>query len=172
MPNQQNIQTVEFFSEKFQKASGIYFADYLGLDVKDITDLRKKFTTDGIEFHVIKNTLAKLSVENAGLKGLDDVFGGPTAVALSFEDPTVPARIIKEFKKDHDLPEMKAFVFEGKVMDKASFSAVSNLPSQEVLLTKLVNGLSSPMTKLASTLNSVMSDFANVLANLKKSKTE
>ena len=103
---------------------------------------------------------------------MDEVFDGPTAVAFSFEDPTVPARIIKEFKKDHDLPEMKAFVFDGKVMDKASFHAVSNLPSQEILLTKLVNGLSSPMTKLASTLNGAMSDFANVLTNLKKSKTE
>ena len=103
---------------------------------------------------------------------MDEVFDGPTAVAFSFEDPTVPARIIKEFKKDHDLPEMKAFVFDGKVMDKASFHAVSNLPSQEVLLTKLVSGLSSPMTKLASTLNGAMSDFVNVLTNLKKSKTE
>ena len=103
---------------------------------------------------------------------MDEVFDGPTAVAFSFEDPTVPARIIKEIKKDHDLPEMKAFVFDGKVMDKASFHAVSNLPSQEILLTKLVNGLSSPMTKLASTLNGAMSDFANVLTNLKKSKTE
>ena len=172
MPNQHNIQMVEFYSDKFQKASAVYFTDYLGLDVKDITDLRKRFTADGIEFNVIKNTLAKLSVHNAGIQGLDEVFDGPTAVAFSFEDPTVPARIIKEFKKDHDLPEMKAFVFDGKVMDKASFHAVSNLPSQEILLTKLVNGLSSPMTKLASTLNGAMSDFANVLTNLKKSKTE
>ena len=172
MPNQHNIQMVEFYSDKFQKASAVYFTDYLGLDVKDITDLRKRFTADGIEFHVIKNTLAKLSVDNAGIQGLDEVFDGPTAVAFSFEDPTGPARIIKEFKKDHDLPEMKAFVFDGKVMDKASFHAVSNLPSQEILLTKLVNGLSSPMTKLASTLNGAMSDFPNVLTNLKKSKTE
>ena len=172
MPNQHNIQMVEFYSDKFQKASAVYFTDYLGLDVKDITDLRKRFTADGIEFHVIKNTLAKLSVDNAGIQGLDEVFDGPTAVAFSFEDPTVPARIIKEFKKDHDLPEMKAFVFDGKVMDKASFHAVSNLTYQEILLTKLVNGLSSPMTKLASTLNGAMSDFANVLTNLKKSKTE
>ena len=163
MPNQNNIQMVEFYSDKFQKASAVYFTDYLGLDVKDITDLRKRFTADGIEFHVIKNTLAKLSVNNAGIQGLDEVLDGPTAVAFSFEDPTVPARIIKEFKKDHDLPEMKAFVFDGKVMDKASFHAVSNLPSQEILLTKLVNGLSSPMTKLASTLNGAMYDFANVL---------
>lgn len=172
MPNQQNVETVETFSSKFQEASGIYFTDYLGLSVKDITQLRKKFTEDGVEFYVIKNTLAKLSAENAGIKDLNGVFGGPTAVALSFDDPTVPARIIKEFKKDHDLPELKAFVFEGEVMDKGAFAKVANLPSKEVLLTKLVGGLSSPMAKLASTLNGAMTSFVNVLNNLKDSKPE
>ncbi len=84
----------------------------------------------------------------------------------------MPARIIKEFKKDHDLPELKAFVFEGEVMDKGAFAKVANLPSKEVLLTKLVGGLSSPMAKLASTLNGAMSSFVNVLNNLKDSKPE
>lgn len=171
MPNQKNIEAVESFSTKLQGASGIYFTDYLGLNVKDITSLRKKFTADGVEFHVIKNSLAKLSVDNAGLEGLNSVFDGPTAVALSFGDPTTPARIIREFKKDHDLPELKAFVFEGKVMDKASFDTVSNLPSKEILLTKLVGGLSSPMTKLVSTLEGAMSSFVNVLINIKDSKS-
>lgn len=172
MPNQKNIETVETFKSKFQEASGIYFTDYLGLNVKDITVLRKKFTEDGVEFCVVKNTLAKLSAENAGFDNLKGVFGGPTAVAFSFDDPTVPARIIKDFRKDHDLPELKAFVFEGQVMDKAVFATVANLPSQEVLLTKLVGGLSSPMTKLASTLNGAMTSFVNVLNNLKDSKPE
>jgi large subunit ribosomal protein L10 len=172
MPNQQNIETVETFSSKFKEASGIYFTDYLGLNVKQITELRKKFTADSVEFYVIKNTLAKRSAENTGLEDLNGVFDGPTAVALSFDDPTTPARILKDFKKDHDLPELKAFVFEGKLMDKAEFATVANLPSREVLLTKLVVGLSSPMTKLASTLNGAMSSFVNVLNNLKDSKAE
>ena len=172
MPNKQNIETVETFSTKFKEASGIYFTDYLGLNVKDVTELRKKFTADSVEFYVIKNTLAKRSAEKAGLEDLNGVFGGPTAVALSFDDPTTPARIIKDFKKDHDLPELKAFVFEGKLMGKAEFATVANLPSSEVLLTKLVGGLSSPMIKLASTLNEAMSSFVNVLNNLKDSKPE
>ncbi len=172
MPNQQNIEIVETFSAKFREASGIYFTDYLGLNVRDITELRKKFTADSVEFYVIKNTLAKRSAESAGIEDLSSVFGGPTAVAFSFDDPTTPARIIKDFKKDNDLPELKAFVFEGKLMGKEEFVTVANLPSREVLLTKLVGGLSSPMRKLASTLSGSMSSFVNVLNNLKDSKPE
>ena len=172
MPNQQNIETVDLITSKFQEAAGIYFTDYLGVNVKDITELRSKFTADHVEFRVIKNTLAKLSAEKAGLEDLKDVFDGPTAVALSYDDPTVPARIIKQFRKEHDLPELKAFIFEGKLMDKAAFDSVANLPSKEILLGKLVGGLSSPMSKLASTLRGSMSSFVNVLNNLKGSKSE
>ena len=172
MPNQQNIETVDSITSKFQEATGIYFTDYLGLNVKDITELRSKFTADHVEFRVIKNTLAKLSAEKAGLEDLKDVFDGPTAVALSYDDPAVPARIIKQFRKEHDLPELKAFIFEGKLMDKAAFDLVANLPSKEILLGKLVGGLSSPMSKLASMLRDSMSSFVNVLNNLKGSKSE
>ena len=99
MPNQQNIESVDSITSKFQAAAGIYFTDYLGLNVRDITELRRKFTANAVEFRVIKNTLAKLSAEKAGLEDLNNVFDGPTAVALSYDDPTVPARIIKEFNK-------------------------------------------------------------------------
>lgn len=169
MPNQQNIESVDLITSKFQAAAGIYFTDYLGLNVRDITELRRKFTANAVEFRVIKNTLAKLSAEKAGLEDLNSVFDGPTAVALSYDDPTVPARIIKEFNQVHDLPELKAFIFEGKLMDNAAFDSVANLPSREVLFGKLVGGLSSPMSKLASTLKGAMSSFVNVLNNLKDS---
>ena len=172
MPNQKNIETVDSITSKFQEAAGIYFTDYLGLNVKDITELRSKFTADHVEFRVIKNTLGKLSAEKADLRDLKDVFDGPTAVALSYDDPTVPARIIKQFRKEHDLPELKAFIFEGKLMDKAAFDSVANLPSKEILLGKLVGGLSSPMSKFASMLRGSMSSFVNVLNNLKGSKSE
>lgn len=172
MANQQNIEAVEVFSKKFEEAAGIYFTDYLGLNVEDITELRKNFTSQEIEYRVVKNTLAKLSAQNAGLEALNGVLEGPTAVALSYGDPTVPARIIKDFRKEHDLPRVKAFIFEGELMDNAAFDSVANLPSKDVLLGKLLNGLSSPLTTLASTLRGSMSSVVNVLNNLKDSKSE
>lgn len=171
MPNKQNLEIVDMFSSKFEKASGIYFTDYLGLSVKDITELRSKFTSDGIEFCVVKNKLAEISSKNAGFEELENVLKGPTAIAFSYNDPTTPARILKEFKKNHELPVVKAFVLDGKVMDQSAFSAVANLPSREVLLTKFVSGLSSPMSKFASTLRSSMSGLLNVLNSIKETKS-
>jgi len=171
MPNKKNLEIVDFFSQKFEKASGIYFTDYLGLSVKDITELRSKFTNNGIEFCVIKNTLAGISLKNAGISVLESVFKGSTAVVFAYDDPTIPARIIKEFRKDHELPEVKAFILDKKVMDKSSFQAVADLPTREVLLVKFVSGLSSPMSKLASTLRASMFDLVNVLNGVKESKS-
>lgn len=171
MPNKQNLEIVDMFSSKFEKASGIYFTDYLGLSVKDITELRSKFTSDGIEFCVVKNKLAEISSKNAGFQELKNILKGPTAIAFSYNDPTTPARILKEFKKNHELPVVKAFVLDGKVMDQSAFSAVANLPSREVLLTKFVSGLSSPMSKFASTLRSSMSGLLNVLNSIKETKS-
>ena len=171
MPKKQNLDIVDAFSSKFEKASGVYFTDYLGLSVKDITELRSKFTSDGVEFCVVKNKLAQISFKNAGFEEIGDVLKGPTAIAFSYDDPTSPARILKEFKKNNELPVVKAFLVDGKMMDKTAFSAVANLPSREVLITKFVSGLSSPMSKFASTLRSSMGSLLNVLNNIKESKS-
>lgn len=170
MPSQQNIDAVESISRQLEKAAGIYFTDYLGLDVADITELRKKLVESGVEYRVVKNTLVRLASRNAGIDGLGDVFEGSTAVALSYDDPTAPARVLNEFSKTHDLPQLKALVFEGKVMDNSVFKKIANLPSKETLLAKLLGGLSSPMSKMSSLLKSPMIDLVNVLNSLKETK--
>jgi len=170
MPSQQNIDLVESISLKLEKATGIYFTDYLGLDVADITELRKKLVQSGVEYRVVKNTLVKLAAQNVGIDGLDDVFEGSTAIALSYDDASAPARVLNEFRKMHDLPQLKAFVFEGEVMDNSVFKEIAALQSKEILLAKLVGGLSSPMSKMASLLKSPMRDFVNVLNNLKETE--
>jgi len=115
--------------------------------------------------------LAQISFKNAGFDEIGDVLKGPTAIAFSYDDPTSPARILKEFKKNNELPVVKAFLVDGKMMDKTAFSAVANLPSREVLITKFVSGLSSPMSKFASTLRSSMGSLLNVLNSIKESKS-
>ena len=171
MPTQQKIDTVKEISDKFKKAKGIYFTDYLGLNVDQITELRKQFHAQGIEYQVVKNTLAKLAFQNAGMgDGIEEVFKGPTAIAFSYDDPTTPAKIIKEFRKSNDLPELKAFIFEGQFMDKDSFTKVASLPTREELMTVLLGGLMSPLRKVVATLSSPMVNLVNVLNNLKESK--
>ena len=144
-------------TEKLDKANAIYFTDYLGLDVVSITKLRKEFVSNDVEFTIAKNTLIKLAAKDVGMEGLDEFLNGPTAIALSYNDPTDPARVIKNFLKDFDKPAVKGMILDGQVFQGEEFEKIANLPSKEQLLSKLVGMLNSPMSKLSSTLGSPVS---------------
>ena len=100
MPSNKNLETVKNLTQKLDKANAIYFTDYLGLDVVSITKLRKKFHTNKVEYKVTKNTLLKLAAEKNDLTGLDKYLNKSTAIALSYDDPTSPAKVIKDFTKE------------------------------------------------------------------------
>ena len=169
--NQQKVDAVADISKKFENAKGIYFTDCLGLNVEDMTALRKDCYREQVEFRVVKNTLARLSAKKAGFEGIEEIFEGPTAIAFSYDDPVSPARVLRDFKKSHELPELKGFIFEGEVMDKSSFTEVANLPTREQLLGRLANGLSSPMAKLVLALRGPLANFVNILNRLRNERT-
>ena len=171
MPNTKNINQVEQLTDKLAKAKAIYLTEYHGLNVEDITELRREFSKNDIEFKVAKNTLIKLAAENNKLDGLNSYLNGSTAIALSYEDPASPARVLKKFKKDHDLPEVKGILFDGEILEGKDFKRIADLPTKDQLLATLVSTLSSPMTKLALTLKASMTDLGNTLNNLKDQKS-
>ncbi|MDB9722700.1 50S ribosomal protein L10 [Candidatus Marinimicrobia bacterium] len=171
MPNTKNINQVEQLTDKLSKAKAVYFTEYHGLNVEDITKLRREFSKVDVEFKVAKNTLIKLAADNNKLKGLDPYLSGSTAIAISYEDPTGPARVLKAFKKEHELPEIKGIIFEGEVLDGKEFKRIADLPTKDQLLAMLASSLSSPMTQLALTLKSSMTDLGNILSNLKDQKS-
>ena len=170
MPNTKNINQVEQLTDKLAKAKAVYFTEYHGLNVEDITDLRREFSKNGIEFKVAKNTLIKLAANNNKLTGLNSFLTGSTAIALSYDDPTGPARILKQFKKEHELPEVKGIIFDGEILEGKEFERIADLPTKEQSLSMLVSALSSPMTQLALILKSSMTDLGNALSNLKDQK--
>ncbi|MFQ6616047.1 MAG: 50S ribosomal protein L10 [Fidelibacterota bacterium] len=170
MPNPRKIEAVDRIGEKLARAKGIYFTQYLGLDVGEVTELRRRFHQEGVEFEVVKNTLAMRSAEKAGFEGLEDVFKGPTAIAFSYDDPASPAKILVDFQKSHDRPQLKALIFEGEVMEKDVFSRIASLPSRDRMLSKIVGQLSAPMIQLALGLKGAMANLVNVLNQVKESK--
>lgn len=172
MPNAKNIKYVDDLSEKLGRAKGVYLTDYLGLNVEDITDLRREFYANDVEYMVAKNTLFKLAAKNSDLSGLDDYLNGATAVALSYEDPISPARVLKKFTNDHDLPKVKGIVIDGDIIDGSEFARIANLPSKDESLAKLVALLQSPLMKLIWALKSPMSDMTNMLNNLKDKQSK
>ena len=170
MPSVKNINSVKELSVKLDKAKAIYFTDYLGLDVVSVTKLRKNFVEKDVEFTVAKNTLIKLAAKEVGISGVDKFLEGPTAIAFSYEDPTDPARVIKEFLKNFDKPSVKGMIFDGEIFASDEFDKIANLPSRKQLLSQLVGMLSSPMSKLSSTLNGSVSGLLGRLTQLNSKK--
>jgi len=171
MPNTKNIQQVEVLTDKRSRAKAIYFTEYLGLNVEDITELRRNFHKSEVEYTVAKNTLLKLAAKNNGLEDMDQYLSGPTAIALSYEDPTSPARVLENFTKDHELPEVKAIYFDGDLLDGSELKRIAEMPTKEELLAMLAALLNSSMTKLARTLQAPMANVGYALRNLKEHKT-
>ena len=126
MPNQKNITKVKDISEKLSKARSVYFTDYLGLSVKDLTELRRTFYKSDVEYLVVKNTLLKIASELNNLDLNSQLFNGSTAIAISYDEPVVAAKIIKDFLKNHDLPGVKGILFEGSFLDSSEFSKIAS----------------------------------------------
>ena len=170
MPSNKNLKEVKNLTEKLDKANAIYFTDYLGLDVVSITKLRKEFVSNNVEFTIAKNTLIKLAAKDVGIDGLDEFLNGPTAIALSYNDPTDPAKVIKSFLKDFDKPSVKGMILDGQIFQAEEFEKIANLPTREQLLSQLVGMLNSPMSKLSSTLGSPLSGLLGTLKQLNSKK--
>ena len=171
MPNKNNIEQVKELKENFSKANAIYFTEYHGLYVGDITKLRSEFFKADVEYKVAKNTLIKLAAEQNKISGLDEVLIGSTAIAIAYDEPVAPAKVIKEFTKDNDLPTVKGILFDGEFLPGEEFKKLADMPSKEELLSQLVAMLSSPLQKLVSTLIAPIQNAVGVLNNLKEQKS-
>ena len=170
MPNKKNISNVKDLTDKLSKAKSIYFTDYLGLNVSDVTSLRKKFFDSNVEYLVVKNTLLKIASDQNEISLGDELFSGSTAIAISYDEPVLAAKVIKGFLKDHDLPSIKGILFEGSYLPASDFEKIANLPSKEESLAKIIVMLKSPVQNIVNLLNSPMVKLVNVLNGLKETK--
>ena len=158
-------------TEKFSSASSIFLADFTGIDVNTLVDLRKKFYADKVEYRVVKNTLAKRSLSEAGIEGLDDYLKGVNGYMISYDDPTLPIKIVDKLKKELDGKfEVKAAYFDGEVVHTDRVADLAKLPSKQELLGQLVGMLQSPMRDVASVLGATMRDMVGVLKAVEEKK--
>jgi len=170
MPTEHKINVVKDTVKRFENSKGIYFTNYTGIDVKTITALRKSFRDSDVEYVVTKNTLTKRAAKEAGYENLDDILNGQIGIAFS-EDPTTPARIINDFKKENkDLLEVLGLIFDGELYPSEKYKEFANLPSKEESLTKIAMMLNQPLTKFASALNNSFTKLLSTLENLKNTK--
>ena len=142
-------------SDLLNGAASAVAVDYRGLTVAQDTELRKQLREAGVTYKVYKNTLIRRAAEGTDFAALDPHLEGPTAIAVSKDDATAPARILAEFAKKADKLEIKAGVVEGTYYDAKGMQAISSIPSREVLLGRLFGSMKSPISNLARVLNQI-----------------
>tara|TARA_B110000459_G_scaffold165122_1_gene182583 strand:+ start:656 stop:1174 length:519 start_codon:yes stop_codon:yes gene_type:complete len=170
MPSEKNIKELERLSDVFSKAKSIYFTEYHGLKVSEITELRSEFYKADVEYLVAKNTLLKKAALSNNIEGLDIVLKGSTAIAVSYGEPVAPAKVIKAFTKESDLPGVKGILFDGHVLPGSDFKKLAEMPSKDVMLSQLISMLQSPLQKFVSTVHAPMQNVVGVLNSLKEKK--
>lgn len=161
---------VEQLNERLSRSCIVIVTDYKGLDVSAINDLRRKLREENIEYQVVKNTLLTRAAEQTDVDLIKDRFKGPSAVALSYEDPVAPAKVLTDFAKAHAALEIKVGVMNGQVLELSQIKALSALPSREELLAQFLSVLNAVPTKFVRTLNEIPKKFVQVLAAIKDQK--
>ena len=144
---------VEEISASIKDAASVVLVDYRGLTVEQDTQLRKSLREAGVTYKVYKNTMMNFAFKGTQFEGLSEYLNGPSAVAISTEDATAPARVLAEFAKKADKLEIKAGVVEGIVYDAKGMQTIAAIPSREVLISKLLGSLQSPITNFARVMN-------------------
>lgn len=145
---EQKKQLVEEIADKFRASQTAVVVDYRGLDVAEVTALRKELREAGVDFKVYKNTMTRRAVEAVELNELSEVLTGPNAIAFS-EDVVAPARILKNFSKEHEALEIKGGVIEGKVASLDQITELADLPNYEGMVSMLLSVLQAPIRNFA-----------------------
>ena len=146
---------VDEISATIKDAQSVVVVDYRGLTVAQDTQLRKQLREANVSYKVYKNTLVSRAIKGTEFESLNEVLEGPNAFAVSTEDATAPARILAEFAKKNPELEIRAGIVEGTYYDANAMKAIAAIPSRDVLISKLLGSLQSPITNLARVLNQI-----------------
>ncbi len=171
MKKSEKEQIVADVQEKISRAKGMFFTDFTGITVEQATDLRREFHKSGIDYQVVKNTLARKALEN--VTGYDGVYKnliGPTGIAFSYDDPVTPAKIIKKFSDKHEKLSCKVCVIEKQVFEGSKLDELAKLPSRNEIIAGILGSIQSPISGIVGSINAVMRDLVSVIGQIEKKK--
>ena len=167
---EQKQQIVAEVNEVAASALSAVVADYRGLTVAEMTDMRAKARQSGVYLRVVRNTLAKRAVEGTEYACLDEAFVGPSLVAFSQEDPGSAARLLKDYAKDHEALEVRALAIGGEMLSADQIDRVATLPTLDEARAMLLACMQAPVVKLARTLNEVPGKLVRTVAAVRDAK--
>lgn len=157
-------EIVDWVSEKLSRAEIVIVTDYRGLTVADMTELRRKLREQGIEYHVVKNTLAGFAAKAAAKPGLSEYLEGPTAIAFGYDDVVQPAKVFQEFLRTSETTlSIKGGLLGEKPLTSAEIIALAKLPPKEELIGKVVGLVQSPLYGLVNVLSGNLRGLVGVL---------
>jgi large subunit ribosomal protein L10 len=164
-------QVVTELHDKLQRAKAVFLADFRGMNVGKATELRNELRKAAVEYKVVKNTLLELASRDTDKESLQPHFVGPTAVALSYDDPVAAAKVLSRFAKELQATfKLKAGVLTGKPITVGDIQALADLPSREVLLAKLLGTMQAPTASFVGVLAAVPGSFVRALDAIKNQK--
>jgi large subunit ribosomal protein L10 len=160
----QKTEQISELKDKFERATSVIVADYRGIDVPAVNDLRSKLREGDYEYRVAKNTMLRLACEGTSVEVIREHFQGPTAIALSFGDPAGLAKTLVDYAKDHEAFEIRGGMVDGKALGVAEVGTLATLPTLDELRGKIVGLLQAPATKIAGVLQAPAGQLARVVA--------
>jgi large subunit ribosomal protein L10 len=157
-------------AEQLVSVKAAFLADYRGLNVEKLNQLRVELRNAGAEYRVVKNTLLRLAAKGTTVECLDAELSGPTAMALASGDPVAPAKVLSEFAKNNEKFQLKAGALEGKRLSVEDIKALADLPSREVLLAKMLGSINAPVSNFVGVLAAVPRSLVQVLGAIQEKK--
>ncbi len=166
----EKLKEVELLKEKVGQAKSLFLTDYSGLNMEDMSNLRRELRKSKAEFKVAKNTLIRRALEGTAYAEISEQLSGQTGIGFGYDDPALPAKILHDFFKRIEKPKVKLFYIEGRQFTGQQLSQIANLPSREVLLAQVVAAVQAPMVNLVGTLEGMISKLIRTIEAIKEQK--
>ena len=170
MPNPAKIEEVKKLKKLLSENKIQYFADHTGLNVAQVSDMRRKLAENGAVMRVAKNRFVKIARNELELVPIDDVLVGPTSLILSESDPVGPAKVLKAFIDDIKMPQMKAVVIDDQILSLSRFDEIATMPNMDQLRAMFVGGLAAPISGLVFAMSGLMRGFVVALSAIGEKK--
>ena len=167
MSRERKSELVGRLATQFKESANIYLTDFTGIAVKPMTEFRTKLRGAGVQYQVVKNTLAVRALEAADVGGLDDQFTGPTGIVFAGDDPITAAKLIAEFQKEHEVLAVKAALVEGRMVGPNEVTRLATLPSREELLGQVGGAFQAPLQGFVGALSGLLQQFVGAVEALR-----
>ena len=164
-------QIINELTEKILRSQAMYLADFTRITVEEINNLRREFYKVGVDYHVVKNTLVKKALEAAkGYEKVCEKLVGPTAIVFAYDDPIIPAKIIKKFNEKTVRLKIKTCIIEKQVIEGTELDKITMMPTRPELIASLLSSINAPISGVVGAINAVMRDLVNVIDAIEKKK--